>query len=104
MQHVTPAFKSEAQWNSHHLVTDTPPTHMWKEGGESYYDVHLDGARVKELWPRRGLWARLSGRSPVERIGGRDYGGMFPAQDTYYRDKEPALMNAFEEMFGKVRA
>lgn len=103
MQYVAPAFKSEAQWNSHNLVSQEPPTHMWQQGGDSYYDIHLDGERVKQLWPKRGLWARLFSRSPIERIGGRDYRGIFPQQDAYYRDKEPALMSAFEQLFGKAR-
>lgn len=103
MQHVAPAFKSEAQWNSHNLVSQEPPTHMWQQGGDSYYDIHLDGERVKQLWPKRDLWARLFSRSPIERIGGRNYRGIFPQQDAYYRDKEPALMSAFEQLFGKAR-
>ena len=101
MQHVAPAFKGDAQWNSHNLVSREPPTHMWQQGGDSYYNVSLDGSRVRSLWPKRSLLARLRHRSPIERIGGKDYGGVFPAQDSYYREKEPVLMSAFEELFGK---
>lgn len=102
MQHIAPAYKSEAQWDSSKLKTDEPPTHMWAQGGDSYYNVCLDEARVKQIWPRRSWLARLRRRSPVERIGGKNYSGTFPAQDIYYREKEPVVLNAFEQLFGKA--
>ena len=99
MQPIPMTFKSKAQWDSNKLASQEPPTHMWQQGGDLYYNVCLDEKRVKQIWPRKGFMARLRRCSPIERTG--DYSAIFAAQDAYYRDTEPALMNAFEQLFGR---
>lgn len=103
MQQVISTAKSEVEWESSRLATAEPPTHMWQRGGDSYYDVHLDEARVKQLWPRRSLWAWFRKRSPVERLGGRDYRGLFAAQDAYYRNVEPMVTDVVAALSERQR-
>lgn len=81
MQHVAEDYKSDAQWDSSKLATAEPPTHMWKSGGPAYTSIMVDAARVRLLWPRRSWLSRRLGRSPIERIGGYNYGGVFDQQD-----------------------
>ena len=100
MQHVAPAFKSEAQWDCSNLVTDNPPTHMWQAGGDVYLDVHLDFERVKAVWPRKRVLDRLLKRSPIERIGGWDYGGKFEKQDANYKKMTIRPLSGYEALFG----
>lgn len=88
MQHIAPAFKEVAQWDSAKLVTEVPPTHMWAKGGDIYYGVMIDEKQLKRVWPRKSIWDRIIGRSPVERVGGYSYGGIFDKQDQLYRKKQ----------------
>lgn len=85
MQHVATQDKPLVQWESNKLVSAEPPTHMWVSGGPVYHDVHLDGRQVRRVWPRRSLWSKITGRSPIERIG--DYSAIFEQQDGYYRER-----------------
>ena len=84
-------FTDHAQWHSPNLVLgDNPPTHMWASSKAQvspsvYYDVRLDSQQVKRVWPRRGRWARLRGKSPIERIG--DYRPIFRHQDAAYQKR-----------------
>ena len=63
-------FFDYAEWRSDRLGSDNPPSHMWRSstrGGGMYLWVRLDRRQVESLWPRRSLWQRLRGKSPVDR-------------------------------------
>ena len=94
-------FFQTAEWYSYHLVTDDPPTQMWRhgKGGGIYWNVMLNRQQVEAAWPRRSLVAGLFGRSPVERLG---YAPVFAKQDANYKrllDGSNPL-SAFDEIFG----
>lgn len=88
-------FWRKAQWNSHRIVTDEPPTHIWRngvDGGGQYRRVVLDGAAVRAAWSRRSFWEEWKGKSPVERLSRRHsdggYAAIWQRQDDYYRKLE----------------
>jgi len=86
------AFLEKAEWNSHHLVTTSPPTHMWRSvtnGGGVYKNVMLDRDQVERAWPKRSWWQKLHKRSPIERINKNtrphSYDAIFEKQDQNYK-------------------
>lgn len=84
---LPPAMKGNANFEAHKLVMKEAPHHIWTdaaEGGSSrcFYSVHFDRREVVAVWPKRGIFDRLRGNSPVERIG--DYAPIFRKQDEQY--------------------
>ena len=97
----------KAQWNSHQMVHQEPPTHVWRnsgDGGGQYRRVVVDGAEVRRLWPRRSMWAIWTGRSPIDRIskkaGGGGYKDIWRRQDEYYdRLRHRSPFGVMDSMF-----
>lgn len=88
IQPVPEVAKRSLRWEPEKLATACPPTHIWSAEPSSaiFHKVMLNRSQVRTTWPRKNLWARLWGVSPIERLGGRDYGGKFSAQDREYRE------------------
>lgn len=96
-------FWRHAQWNSHHMVTGEPPTHIWRDsahGGGAYRRVVLLSDDVRTVWPRRSRLAAVLRRSPTERIDRTGYGDIWRRQDAYYDKlrRRPAY-GAFDALF-----
>jgi hypothetical protein len=83
----------EVEWvKDHQLVTDVPP-HTLKilNTERNYHRVKLNRRQVQEEWPRRSVWAKLRGRSPIDRwnekakeSGKAGYIETFAKQDANY--------------------
>ena len=62
------AWASGKTWYSD-WTSPEPPTSLDIYGEERYRDVRFSQAELQSAWPRRSLFSRLAGRSPIERSG-----------------------------------
>ncbi|MDT9600088.1 hypothetical protein [Sphingosinicella rhizophila] len=93
-------------FNWYKLVLSEPP-HSFCHANVLHRRVMLNEEEVKREWPRRSLWQRLTGKSPIDRLNARARLNGVGGYDEVWREQDEAYnayllrpaYSGFEECF-----